>query len=116
MSQWLEAAKADELRPGTMKAVNVAGKEILLTRVEDSYYAVSNRCPHMGGKLSEGKLEGVVITCPRHGSQFDLRDGRVIRWTGFTGLMAKVSRVIKSPRPVATYKVKVEGDGVLIEV
>ena len=116
MSQWIAVAGVDELSPGVMKAVSAGGREILLARVGDSYYAVNNRCPHLGGKFSEGKLEGTVVTCPWHGSQFDLRDGHVIRWTTFTGLVAKVNQVIKSPRPVATYKVKTEGNSVLIEV
>lgn len=37
--------------------------------------AVADVCPHAGATLSTGELEGTVITCPRHGSQFDVRDG-----------------------------------------
>ncbi len=53
-------------------AFNRERDSALLARVGDKYYAADNRCPHMGGKLSPGKLEGTVVTCPRHGSQFDL--------------------------------------------
>jgi len=104
------------LADGTMKSVLVKGREILLARVADEYYAADNRCPHMGGKLSQGKLEGTVVTCPRHGSQFDLTDGRVVRWLKGSGLLSKVGKALKSPRPLATYNVKVEGDRILIEI
>lgn len=115
MAQTLVAPK-DDLKTGEMKAVNVAGHEILLARVGDTYYAAENRCPHLGGKLAEGKLVGTVVTCPLHGSQFDLNDGKVIRWTNFTGFASKLGKMLKSPRPLVAYKVKVEGDSVLVEL
>jgi 3-phenylpropionate/trans-cinnamate dioxygenase ferredoxin subunit len=99
-----------------MKAVNVVGREILLARVGDNYYAAQNRCPHMGGKLVEGKLEGTVVTCPLHGSQFDLTNGQVVRWTNFTGFAAKMGKLLKSPKPLTTYKVKIEDDRVLVDI
>ena len=116
MAEFIEVSKTDELKDGAMKVVNVAGHEILLARVADKYYAGDNRCPHMGGKLSQGKLEGTVVTCPRHGSQFDLRDGRVIRWLKGSGLVSMVGKALKSPRPLATYNVKVEDDRIWIEI
>ena len=94
----------------------MAGHEVLLARVADKYYAGGNRCPHMGGKLSQGKLEGTVATCPRHGSQFDLRDGRVVRWLKGSGILSRVGKALKSPRPLATYNVKVEDDRIRIEI
>lgn len=42
----------------------VKGQEILVARVGDNYYSVDNRCPHMGGNLSKGNLEGTIVTCP----------------------------------------------------
>lgn len=41
--------------------------------------AVADRCPHAGATLSEGELDGTVLTCPRHGSQFDVRTGERVR-------------------------------------
>ena len=116
MTEFVQVAQKDELENGAMKAVNAAGHEILLVRVSDNYYAAGNRCPHLGGNLAQGKLEGTVVTCPLHGSQFDLTSGQVIRWTNFTGFAAKLGKLLKSPRPLATYKVKVEGDNILIEI
>ena len=116
MGEFVEVSRVDELKYGTMKAINLAGRQILVARVGDKYYVTDNRCPHMGGALSEGKLEGTVVTCPLHGSQFDLTDGRVVRWTNWTGLISTVSRMIKSPRPISTYRVKLEGDRILVEI
>jgi 3-phenylpropionate/trans-cinnamate dioxygenase ferredoxin subunit len=115
MSKFTEVAKIEELKSGTMKAVIVEGREILLTRVGDKYYAVDGRCPHMQGNLSQGKLEGIVVTCPVHGSQFDISSGRVVRWLK-GGLMSKVSRALKMPKGLAVYNVKVEGRSVLVEI
>ena len=64
MTEFVEVSRIDELRDGTMTAVNAAGHEILLARSDDEYYAVDNRCPHMGARLSQGKLDGTVVTCP----------------------------------------------------
>lgn len=64
MSKFVEAAKTDELKSGTMKRVMAEGREILLARVGDRYCAANDRCPHMKGDLSQGKLERTVVTCP----------------------------------------------------
>ena len=116
MGDLIELGKIDELSSGTMKMVMVKGHEILLARVGEKYYAVDNRCPHMGGNLSQGTLEGTVVTCPRHHSQFDLADGHVIRWTDFTGVKKSIGKLFKSPRPLKTYPVKIEGEKVLVEI
>ena len=116
MSSLVEVIKTSELEDGTVKGVSVNGREILLARVGDEYYAADNRCPHMGGKLSKGKLEGFVVTCPLHGSQFDLRDGRVVRWLKGSGIISAVGRALKSPRRLTTYNVKVEDDRVMMEI
>jgi 3-phenylpropionate/trans-cinnamate dioxygenase ferredoxin subunit len=111
----VEVAKSTELAEGTMKEVSVQGREILLARVGDKYYAADNRCPHMSGKLSQGKLEGTIVTCPLHGSQFDLSNGQVVRWLK-GGPLSAVSKAVKRPKPLIVYNVKVEDDRVLVEI
>ncbi|MGH9002345.1 MAG: Rieske (2Fe-2S) protein, partial [Acidimicrobiia bacterium] len=49
-------------------------------------HAVDDRCPHAGATLSEGEVEGCVVTCPRHGSQFDVSDGERVRGPADQGL------------------------------
>jgi len=116
MAEFVELPGGSEVKSGQMKMFNLGKREILLARVGDKLYAADNRCPHMGGSLSEGKLEKTVVTCPRHHSQFDLADGHVVRWTDWSGLKLFLAKMAKSSRPVKTYKVKVEGGRVMIEV
>ena len=116
MGKFVEVTQIDDLEDGTMKAVNTAEREILLARLGDNYYAADNRCPHMSARLSQGKLDGTIVTCPRHGSQFDLSDGRVVRWTDWPGWISAVGKIVKAPKPISTYKVKIEGDKILVEI
>jgi hypothetical protein len=55
----------------------------------------------MGGRLWEGKLEGTIVTCPLHGSQFDLSDGHVIRWTNFPSIVIALMPVRKTSAAIA---------------
>jgi 3-phenylpropionate/trans-cinnamate dioxygenase ferredoxin subunit len=116
MSEWLKVGKTTELADGGTKGVVVQGHEILIARAGDLYFAAADRCPHMGARLSSGSFEGTVVTCPRHGSQFDLRDGRVVRWLKAGGAVSLVGRLLKSPRPLTTYPVRLEGDSILVEI
>lgn len=116
MGRLVEAGRKGELAEGTMKEVAADGRKILLARVGNTYYAIEGTCPHMGANLAEGKLEGNIVTCPRHGSQFDLSDGHVVRWTNFPGPISSVARIFKKPRALKTYAVKLEKDRILIEV
>ncbi len=114
--RFVQVAKMSDLVDGTMKEIKVGEQEVFLARVKNKVYAADNICPHMGGKLGQGKLEGTVVTCPRHHSKFDLIDGRVIRWTDWMGIKASVSKLFRAPRPIITYPVKVEADNILIEI
>jgi 3-phenylpropionate/trans-cinnamate dioxygenase ferredoxin component len=116
MTEFVEVPGGNELKSGQMKMFNLGKREILLARVGDIFYAADNRCPHMGGSLSEGKLEKTIVTCPRHHSQFDLVDGHVVKWTDWSGVKLSLAKMVKSPRPVNTYKVKTEGGKVMVEV
>ena len=116
MGDPVELGKVGELPDGAMKQVAFQGREILLARVKDRYYAADGRCPHMGGDLSQGKLDGTVLTCPRHSSQFDLVDGHVIRWTDWSGLMLGIARIIRPPRPLRVYPVKLDGERIMAEI
>jgi 3-phenylpropionate/trans-cinnamate dioxygenase ferredoxin subunit len=116
MGNYNKAVAIGELKAGEKKKVILDGHEILLARVADEYYAVANRCPHLAGDLSTGTLEKIIITCPRHGSQFDIRNGKNVRWLKGSGLLSAIGKAIKSPQDLQTYKVKVEKDTIFIEV
>ena len=106
----------DQIADGHMEMVMAGDKEILLARAGDRIYATQNRCQHLGGNLSNGMLNGTVVTCPRHGSQYDVRDGRVLRWTNWPPLVLFFAKLVKPPRPLKTYPVTVEAGQVYIDV
>lgn len=85
-----------------LKSVEVNGKEICLVNLENMYYAIGNRCTHMGCMLSDGELTGENIRCSCHGSVFSVKTGNVIKGPA------------KNPEP--TYQVNVEGDQIIINV
>lgn len=114
--KFVPVARVGEFENGQMKAFKVDNREVLLALVENKYYAADNICPHMGANLSFGKLEGTILTCPRHASKFDLIDGRVIRWTDWTGIKARASKLFRPVRPLVVYPVKVDGDNILVEI
>ena len=109
-------ADINDLTEGTMKKYQVQGTEILIARVEGIYYAAQNKCPHFGGDLSKGKLEGTTVTCPRHGSQFNLTDGSVVRWLKGTGLISIIGKPLKSPKKLITYNTKIDGQDIMVEI
>jgi len=112
---FIEIATTNEITDGSMKMATVNGHELMVARIGDNFYCTDNRCPHMGGNLSQGTLEGTVITCPRHHSQFDITSGHVIRWTDWTGIKKSFGKLLKSPRDLKTYDVKIEGEKILVD-
>lgn len=116
MGSYVKAIDADKLQDGNKTKVSVQGHEIMLAMVGGNYYAIDAHCPHIGGDLSAGTLEGVIVTCPRHGSQFDVTDGHNVRWMKGSGLMSKAFNAVSSAKPVKSYQVKVEGDAVMVEI
>jgi 3-phenylpropionate/trans-cinnamate dioxygenase ferredoxin subunit len=116
MGTFVKAASTGEFEGINKKKVSVQGQEIMLAKVGGNYYATANACPHMKGDLSAGTLEGTVITCPRHGSQFDVTDGHNVRWLKGQGLTTTVLKAFSSAKPVKSFKVRVEGDNIMVEV
>ena len=116
MSRWVDVGATDDLAEGSMKLVTVEGVDLLVARAADGFYAADERCPHMGGRLAMGTLEGRVVKCPRHGSKFDLSDGHVIQWTDWTGLTLRAAKLLKAPRSLRTHRTQVRDGRVLVEL
>ncbi len=104
-----EVAKISEIPEGTIKVVSIQDKELIVVNYEGNYYAINRICTHMGGDLSKGKLEGKIITCPRHGSRFDVTTGKSISGPriGFLKLKTKDE---------PNYKVKVDNGIIKIDI
>ena len=99
---FMPATTLAELPPGSSKRVYAAGEAVALFNVNGTIYAIANRCTHARASLSEGTLDVArcAVTCPWHEGIFSLESGQVL---GGPPVL-----------PVATYRVKVEGDAVLI--
>jgi nitrite reductase (NADH) small subunit len=72
---WHDLGPADLCEPDTGTEVVVQGEIIALFRVGQDYRAIQGTCPHHGGPLGKGTLQGCIVTCPWHGWQFDVNDG-----------------------------------------
>jgi 3-phenylpropionate/trans-cinnamate dioxygenase ferredoxin component len=107
--EYRKVAGVAELPPNKMIKVVVSGKEVLLANVYGTYYAIANKCTHMGGSLVDGSLNGSTVTCPRHGSRFDLKTGKNVG-------EAKIGFIKVKPKDEPIYAVKVEGDDILVGI
>lgn len=105
---YVKVADTTELPAGMMIKVNVGGNDVLLANVNSSYYAIDNTCTHLGGSLVDGTLEGKVVTCPRHGSKFDVTTGKAVG-------KAKIAFIKVMPKDEKSYAVKVEGMDIMLE-
>lgn len=102
MSQWHTVANKDDIKPGQGLQIPVEDKVLALFNINGKLYAIDDACTHAGGSLAEGAVAGTVVTCPWHGATFDIATGAVLSDPAYEG--------------VKSYKVKVEGDDVLIEI
>lgn len=75
---WTPVLPENELRENEPHKASADGIEIFLVKKNGRVFAIGEKCAHMGGPLSKGKLEGDTIVCPWHGSRFSIRDGAVI--------------------------------------
>ena len=105
--RFVKAAQTSEFENENRKLIKIDGREILLIKIQDTYYAIDNRCTHMGGSLFDGNLEGSNIVCPRHGSEYDIRTGEVVKRGRLFGINVKV-------RDLNKYEVRTEGNDILI--
>jgi len=101
MATRVKAAKQQDIPVGTGIVSECAGKPIAIFNVDGTFYAVQNTCPHRGGPLGEGELQGRIVTCPWHAFEYDVT----------TGL-----NVDNPNLKLACYPVTLEGDDVLVEV
>ena len=75
---YVKIGQTTEFTVGSKKKISLQGKDILIANILGSFYAVDNTCPHMGGSLADGRLEGSEVACPKHGSVFDLKTGHLV--------------------------------------
>jgi 3-phenylpropionate/trans-cinnamate dioxygenase ferredoxin component len=108
-SGYVRIAGKSEIALGKMKKITLDDKVILVANVNGNYYAVGNECTHYGGDLSEGVLEGKIVTCPNHKSRFDVTSGKVV---------SPPVEALSHPdiEDLPTYLVKIDNQDILVKV
>jgi 3-phenylpropionate/trans-cinnamate dioxygenase ferredoxin subunit len=104
---YVKVLDVSELPNNQMAMVNVAGKEVLLTNAGGTYYAIANKCNHLGGSLAKGDLSGETVTCPKHGAQFDVKTGQALE-------KAKIAMIRMQVKDQESYQVKVDGTSIMV--
>src|SRR5687767_9439877 len=95
--------KTSEIPAGGIVAVDVRGTRVAVANVDGRYYAFDDACTHEQCSLTEmGELAGTTVTCTCHGSEFDVRTGKVL---------APPATV-----PVKVYPTRVEGDALNVDI
>ena len=84
-----------------MRVFELAGTKVNVANASSDLYAFDDTCTHRGCSLAKGKLDGTTVTCPCHGSQFDITSGAVLRGP--------------AQQPVRSRRVQVEGENLLVE-
>ncbi|MGA8904594.1 MAG: non-heme iron oxygenase ferredoxin subunit [Candidatus Bathyarchaeia archaeon] len=102
MSEYVKVCDVTDVPLGTMHPVDVGKNKLMVVNVDGALYALNRICTHETADLSTGFLVGSVVTCPLHLSRFDVKSGAV------ENLPATV--------PLATYRLKVEGTSVYVQV
>ncbi len=64
---------------GELRSFKVKDREFLAVNLDGKVFCLDGRCTHAGAPLAEGTLEGEVLTCPWHYSQFNITSGAVLR-------------------------------------
>src|SRR5215475_9980781 len=92
---------AEAVPAGEMRVFDVAGTHVAVASVGGQLHAFDDKCTHMGCSLAKGTLVGTTVTCPCHGSQFDVTSGAVLRGP--------------AQQPVRSRSVQVKGEELRVE-
>ena len=131
-------AAVSEIAPGGRKLVEVNGRAIVLFNLSGEFFALSNRCPHQGGALCEGRLTGLVessepgeyrvsrqgeiLRCPWHQWEYDIRTGkswcdpRSVRVRNFPVTVEPGARLVEGPYVAETFPVSIEDQYLVVEI
>lgn len=100
----VRVASVSEFGARDARRVDADGHRVAVVRIDDTWYAIGDRCSHAEASLAEGGIDGGAgtIECPKHGATFDLATGE--------------PRTLPATRPVPVYGVRIVGDDVIVEV
>ncbi len=100
--RWVAVAQVQEVHAQSGLVVEAEGEFIAIYRVDDSFYAVEDRCSHDGGSLEGGHTIGDQVVCPRHGARFCLRTGAATKAPAYA--------------PITVYPIKREQDQLWVDL
>ena len=87
------------------KTFTINDYKVALFKIDGELFAIDDECPHVGGSLGSGKLEGKLVACPAHDWQFDVTNGKCVTSEGCAGGYF-----------VETYPVKMENDEIILSL
>lgn len=93
-SDFIEIAPASELPNGERLFVDIADKPVVIFNIAGQLFAIGDVCSHDDGPLGDGSIEGNNIVCPRHGAEFDLRNGKAMQMPAVIDIPAYPVRVV----------------------
>jgi len=102
MGQLIDVASVEGFAPDTCRLVDIDGTAVALFNLGGEFFAIQDACPHDGGELAKGKLDGEEIICPRHGARFSIKTGAVLSPPAYENL--------------TTFPVQVKKGRVLVEI
>jgi len=97
----VRVGNAEDVANDGMHVFDVSSTKVNVASVAGHLYAFDDACTHRGCSLAKGKLDGTTVTCPCHGSEFDITSGAVLRGP--------------AQQPVRSRLVQVEGEDLLVE-
>jgi 3-phenylpropionate/trans-cinnamate dioxygenase ferredoxin component len=100
--EFVTVATIHDVPAGELASYDVGGTRVAVANVEGSFHAFDDICTHQQCSLAEGDLDETTVTCPCHGSQFDVTTGTVL--------------APPAVRPVRSYRVRVEGDALQVSL
>jgi len=101
MPQFIKVIGTKDIPQNQGKMVDIGGQQIAIFNIGGEFLAINNVCPHRGGPLGEGAVEGGVVTCPWHGWQFDVKTG---------------ANPVNPAACVKTFPCKVEGSELWVQI
>jgi 3-phenylpropionate/trans-cinnamate dioxygenase ferredoxin subunit len=103
--EFFDIGPAEELPPGERLFVEIGGRSIVVFNIAGGLFSIADVCSHDDGPVGEGDLHDFAITCPRHGAEFDVRTGKVLKMPAVVDVAAYPVRVLDGmiqlglPRP-----------------
>jgi 3-phenylpropionate/trans-cinnamate dioxygenase ferredoxin subunit len=93
--EYLDIGPLTDLPSGERIFVEVEGRTLVIFNIAGALFAIADVCSHDDGPVGEGDLVDFAITCPRHGAEFDVRTGKVLKMPAVVDIPAHPVRVVE---------------------